>query len=378
MNVTGNISGLLLTEDFVNETGDTMTGNLVMDDGSGTSPTLNFINQNDENFNINYFQNPVSQYCNLQCEDYFNFNQDIITNKQVNTTSLHIEADTSADFLRYTDEVGNDFFQIQKTVLPGTTVVRSGSICPLSPGNDSLGSDSCQWRSVFVQANANITQGNIGSETFIVSAGGNVNSSGNMTANKYCFDPAFTECFGLVDGVINITNDVGVDGNIHLTGNLSMLNRSYIQVGDFEGLLIKEGRILAENGLGSNRGYFGITKNWSSHFKSFDESFAVNKSGNDGEYNEQTNIFCDYTYDGFTASDAQRPRKALILTNGSYISATARVFAYINSSCVLLNLNPAWDKNLTDVSWITRTGMIINFNDGGAYDFVVGTDEQAV
>ncbi len=168
---------------------------------------------------------------------------------------------------------------------------------------------------------------------------------------------------------VNINNDdVSVEGNL--------LTDGYIKIGTMNPV-ITENRLMAVGSVVTHSGFSGKNTGWTPYFKMYETSSPVIKTGTNGEFTDLTNIFCDYTADNFTSTDSTRPTKVLTLLSGTYLGGIAEVNTYINSSCISLEKNPGWNADLTSLSWSLKTGLKINFNDGGAYKFVIGSNEES-
>lgn len=176
------------------------------------------------------------------------------------------------------------------------------------------------------------------------------------------------------DNWVDLVLSLNQSGNNITVDNLKV--DGYIKVGDINPT-ITENRVMAEGSIVSHGGFSGKNTGWEPYFKMFSTSSPVIKSGNNGEFDDSNNIFCDYTADNFSESDATRPTKVLTILNGTYLGAIAEINAYINSSCVSLEKNPGWDTDVSGIKWSIKSGLKINFNDGESYKFVVGNDEKS-
>ncbi len=163
----------------------------------------------------------------------------------------------------------------------------------------------------------------------------------------------------------------------NVTFNKLLINDSFLQVGDVITGTITDGRIFSEGTIVSHSGFSSKNKNWEPYFKVYSTESVTIKSGTNGVFDDTTNGFCDYTANNFASSDATRPTKALTLTSGIHIGAVSEVNSYINSSCIQLEKNPGWNTDTT-ATWNLKTGLKINFNDGEAYKFVVGSDKDSL
>ena len=159
--------------------------------------------------------------------------------------------------------------------------------------------------------------------------------------------------------------------------NNNTLINGYLKVGSINPDFT-DNRVMASGGVVSHGGFSGKNSDYIPYIKLFDSASSVIKSGVNGSYDYDTNIFCDSVADNFTASDAQKPRKSIAITSGTHKGGVARVFEYYNSSCVGLKLNPGWSSDFGNTSWKLKTGLKINFNDGESYDFVIGNSEESV
>ena len=210
---------------------------------------------------------------------------------------------------------------------------------------------------------------------------GSINATGNITAD-YGF---FNYLGSLINRIkkgwfvdLDVSGDLNVTGNTILAGVLHISNGSYIKVGNVTTGAITENRIFAEGTIVAHSGFSSKNSDWEPYFKMFDSTSTTTKSGSNGKFDDSENIFCDSIYDGFVPGDATKPGKTLTLLNGTHVGAIAQVWAYVNSSCIELKNNPGWDMDINEgVKWSMKTGLIVDFNDGNSYRFVVGSDKNS-
>ena len=192
----------------------------------------------------------------------------------------------------------------------------------------------------------------------------NQNNFGNCSVTGSCSSVAY----------MNYANT----GLLNISGNIILPTiDSYIKIGNINPIITKN-RLIASGSVVSHSGFSGKNNGWVPYFKMFSSTSSKIKEGNDGEYIDTTDIFCDYEADNFAESDATRPTKALTLLNGTCQGAVAEINSFINSSCVSLEKNPGWDTDCSNIKWNIKTGLKVNFNDGESYKFVVGNDKESL
>ena len=211
--------------------------------------------------------------------------------------------------------------------------------------------------------------------TWIGGENGYINATGNITTHdKFCIaDTCVSNWLTSLDDYF-----LRLDGLFSMTGNLLLTDDSYIKIGDVTTGTITENRLFTEGTIVSHSGFSSKNTGDEPYLKIYDTESVTTKSGLNGEFDIDTNIFCDYTANNFAAGDAQKPSLTLTITNGTHIGAIAQIITYVNSSCVALKNNPGWDNtDVIDSKWNLKTGLVVDFNDGNSYRFVVGDDSRA-
>jgi len=223
------------------------------------------------------------------------------------------------------------------------------------------------------EAPMNFYYGNLGSLLGASMNGttGNWNFTNNVTSQFFIGDGSF------LTGLSGAGLWTNVSGVATYAGPVNITTDGYLVVGDVITGTITEDRIFSEGTIVSHSGFSSKNTGWEPYLKIYSEDSVTIKKGINGEFDDSENMFCDYTANNFTASDASRPTKVLTLTSGTYIGAVAEVNSYINSSCIILEKNPGWDADTTS-TWNLKTGLKVNFNDGEAYKFVVGNDPASL
>ena len=95
--------------------------------------------------------------------------------------------------------------------------------------------------------------------------------------------------------------------------------------------------------------------------------------GVNGEYDDSTSIFCDYTSDNFVNTGGW----VTITDEMTYTGAYGDINVFINSSCVELKNNPAWTSDFSNVKWEVVDSPSLISQKGGFFEYYVGNDEQS-
>ena len=121
----------------------------------------------------------------------------------------------------------------------------------------------------------------------------------------------------------------------------------------------------------ANEGFRGHTKEHSAYIALADIPQLY--GGTNGEFDDTTSIFCDYTSDNFVLEGW-----VIILDEEhDYNQAFGDINVIINSSCVELKNNPAWNDDFSEVTWVVKDNINLISQDGGFFEFYVGNDEQS-
>lgn len=95
--------------------------------------------------------------------------------------------------------------------------------------------------------------------------------------------------------------------------------------------------------------------------------------GVNGEYNYTTRFFCDFVSNNFVDTGGW----VVITSENEFEGAMADIDTFINSSCVVLKNNPAWNEDITILEWNVEEPPVFIVNKGGFAEFYVGNDEQS-
>ncbi len=98
--------------------------------------------------------------------------------------------------------------------------------------------------------------------------------------------------------------------------------------------------------------------------------------GSDGEYNATTNIFCDHTASNLVESNSSR-WLVIFDESSDYDESRADINVYINSSCVELKNNPAWNVDFSDTKWNVNSGLSLVAQKGGFFEYYVGNSSRS-
>jgi len=99
-------------------------------------------------------------------------------------------------------------------------------------------------------------------------------------------------------------------------------------------------------------------------------------SGSNGSFYASHDYFCDFILNPFTQEQVDSENWIKIIS-GDYEGAIAQFYAFVNSSCVMLVHNPAWDSDLSNIKYALINEPQVVFNDGGAFHFRVGDNNKA-
>ena len=160
----------------------------------------------------------------------------------------------------------------------------------------------------------------------------------------------------------NVCSDWGFK---HLDCNTSTTGADFGVTDDIEGL----GVIYANEGLRSH------TTDYGSYLVLGDRAGLY--KGINGIYNYETNIFCDFVANNFDDTGSLSQWIVIQEESIDYTEARADVGAFINSSCILLEHNPSWDKDFNTTNWGMKTGMNLVSQSGGFLEYYVGSHEES-
>lgn len=152
-------------------------------------------------------------------------------------------------------------------------------------------------------------------------------------------------------------------GFIHADCNTATTGADFGVTDDIEA----QGLVYADQGLRAHSSDYG------SYLVVGDRDMLY--SGLNGYFNKTTNIFCDYVSNNFIGRDGQW----LLIRDelSDYNEARADINSLINSSCVELENNPAWDDDFGSVTWVMTGGVNSIFQKGGFFEYYVGNHEQS-
>ncbi len=125
----------------------------------------------------------------------------------------------------------------------------------------------------------------------------------------------------------------------------------------------------------ANQGLCAGTANWGSYLLLGNLSTYAS-GGINGSFIDSTDIFCDTVSNPFTAAQVGNNTWIFIL-DGAYEGTTASMNTYINSSCVVVSDNPAWNTDLSDQTFEIRSSPVFVVSDGGSGTFYVESDKQS-
>lgn len=121
-------------------------------------------------------------------------------------------------------------------------------------------------------------------------------------------------------------------------------------------------------------GMYGEASDWGVY--TFLGDLTEFSGGSDGEFEESTNHFCDFVSNPFTQFHEDNENWVKI-RSGEFEGALAEVLVYLNSSCVELNNNPAWNESVSSLSFDIIDRPVFVVSDGGAGKFYVGEGPEA-
>jgi len=156
----------------------------------------------------------------------------------------------------------------------------------------------------------------------------------------------------------NVCSDWGF---IHIDCNTSTTGADFGVTDDIE----TQGLVYA------NEGYRGHAAEHSAYIALADIPQLYN--GANGEFNDANNIFCDYTSDNFV----EKGWVIILDEEHEYNQAFADISGIINSSCVELQHNPAWDSDFTGAAWVVKNNLNMISQDGGFFEFYIGDDVES-
>jgi len=157
-------------------------------------------------------------------------------------------------------------------------------------------------------------------------------------------------------------NDCRDWGFIHADCNTATTGADFGVTDDIEAL----GLIYANEGLRSHSSEHGAYLAAADKGRKY---FGLN-----GSYNPTTMIFCDYVSNNF---DTTGGWITIDDEASEYVGAFADINSYINSSCVEVHNNPAWDDNLSGISWKVVGSLQYIAQKGGFFEYYVGDNEQS-
>ncbi|MBR9683418.1 hypothetical protein GOV03_02660 [Candidatus Woesearchaeota archaeon] len=126
--------------------------------------------------------------------------------------------------------------------------------------------------------------------------------------------------------------------------------------------------------LYADQGIYGAASNWGVHLLLGD--MDLTNGGNNGTFTTSTNIFCDYISSPFTQNVIDN-ELWIKITEGDYEGAVAEMQVFLNSSCVELSNNPAWNSDISNQIFKLMSRPVFISSDGGFAEFYVGNDEQS-
>jgi hypothetical protein len=106
------------------------------------------------------------------------------------------------------------------------------------------------------------------------------------------------------------------------------------------------------------------------------EDYTVLYNGSNAEFNATTNILCDYTANNFVAGSSSQWIN-IIEDQTIYDQARADINTFINSSCIELKHNPAWNTDFTGYNWETTSDINLIVQSGGFFEYYVGSDPES-
>jgi hypothetical protein len=126
----------------------------------------------------------------------------------------------------------------------------------------------------------------------------------------------------------------------------------------------------------ADAGILSSTSSWGSYLNLGNLS-AYASGGVNGTFTDATDIFCDSVSDPFTQAQVN-DETWIFISDGTYQGASALMKTFINTSCVKLSANPAWNADLTEQSFEIRNRPAFIISDGGFGGFYVGSDVRSI